>query len=75
MSNSSTTPCCYCFASKSNLESCGEYSTIGNIKENYEKWSAVGAIKKGVKKYKNCINNPIIVASEVGMGDCGRLID
>ena len=38
----------------------GEYRTIGNSLVNYENWSKAGAIKKYAKKFKSCVNPPIL---------------
>lgn len=59
MAHSSSFPCTYCFVSKNELGTCGEYRTVHNTIENYKKWLKVGANKDDAKKFKNCIHPPV----------------
>lgn len=59
ISHSSIYPCTWCYASKDNLNVCGEYRTVQNTTDNYDKWCKSGACKAKAKEYKNCIHPPI----------------
>lgn len=59
MSHSSNYPCTWCYAAKNEMHICGDYRTIQNVKENYQKWRNAGAVKADAKNFKNCIHPPI----------------
>ena len=59
-SHSCSYPCTWCFGQKNKLHELGEYRIIGNSLVNYENWSKAGAIKKEAKKFKSCVNPPIL---------------
>ncbi|KAJ8679232.1 hypothetical protein QAD02_015019 [Eretmocerus hayati] len=60
MSHSSTCPCCWCDVEKDNLSRCGNYRTWEDCEDQFKKWQKSGSNKKQAKKFKNCVNEPII---------------
>lgn len=57
--HSSMFPCCWCLASKNDLQNRGNTRTIGNLLENFEEWKSAGGIKKNAKNFKSCIHQPL----------------
>ena len=64
MPHSSLHPCTWCDIPKTNLKNCGSYRTFKSCLENYEAWKRQGAVMKNAKIFNNCINPPVISASD-----------
>lgn len=63
--NSSTYPCAYCTAIKSNLGTdVGVSRTLGSISEWYGRWLASGGNEKDAKLFFNCINKPLFCGDD-----------